>query len=96
MTSGSFAVNPAISRFILAQAKREDGSFVVDSFSTDGGTYPSDPPRECIDYIFAWRDGVPCEVIEARVLNRSGAGDLRRASDHLPVLLEVAWQPAGL
>lgn len=63
---------------------------------TDGGTYPSDPPRECIDYIFAWRDGVPCEVIEARVLNRSGAGDLRRASDHLPVLLEVAWQPAGL
>lgn len=58
---------------------------------TDGGTYPSDPPRECIDYIFAWRDGVPCEVVEARVLNRSAAGDLRRASDHLPVLLEVAW-----
>lgn len=40
VTSGSFAVNPAISRFILAQAKRDDGSFVVDSFSTDGGTYP--------------------------------------------------------
>lgn len=40
VTSGSFAVNPAISRFILAQAKRDNGSFVVDSFSTDGGTYP--------------------------------------------------------
>lgn len=58
---------------------------------TDGGTYPSDPPRECIDYIFAWCDGVPCRVVEARVLNHSEAGDLRLASDHLPVLLEVAW-----
>ncbi len=37
---GSFAVNPAVSRFLLAQAKRDDGSFVVDAFSTDGGSYP--------------------------------------------------------
>lgn len=40
VTSGSFAVNPAVSRFLLAQARRDDGSFVVDSFSTDGGCYP--------------------------------------------------------
>ena len=40
VTVGSFAVNPAASRFLLAQAKRNDGSFVVDSFSTDGGSYP--------------------------------------------------------
>lgn len=39
-TTGSFAVNPATSRFLLAVAKRDDKSFVVDSFSTDGGTYP--------------------------------------------------------
>ena len=39
-TTGSFAVNPAVSRFLLAGAKRADGSFVVDSFSTDGGCYP--------------------------------------------------------
>ena len=38
--TGSFAVNPAASRFLLATAKRDDGSFVVDSFSTDGGCYP--------------------------------------------------------
>ena len=37
---GSFSVNPAASRFLLAQAKRDDGSFVVDAFSTDGGSYP--------------------------------------------------------
>ena len=40
VATGSFAVNPAVSRFLLAQAKRDDGSFVVDSFSTDGGCYP--------------------------------------------------------
>ena len=40
VTVGSFAVNPAVSRFMLAQAKRDDGSFVVDAFSTDGGSYP--------------------------------------------------------
>lgn len=39
-TTGSFAVNPAVSRFLLAQAKRPDGTFVVDCFSTDGGCYP--------------------------------------------------------
>lgn len=39
-TTGSFKVNPAVSRFLIATAKRADGSFVVDSFSTDGGCYP--------------------------------------------------------
>ncbi len=40
ITVGSFAVNPVESRFLLATAKREDKSFVVDAFSTDGGSYP--------------------------------------------------------
>ena len=40
VTTGSFSVNPATSRFLLAQAKRDGGSFVVDAFSTDGGCYP--------------------------------------------------------
>jgi hypothetical protein len=40
LCTGCFAVNPAISRFLVATAKRDDGSFVVDSFSTDGGCYP--------------------------------------------------------
>ncbi len=36
---GSFNVNPGIPRAWLAEAKREDGSFVVDGISTDGGVY---------------------------------------------------------
>lgn len=39
-TAGSFPVNPATSRFLLAQAKRGDGSFVVDAIGTDGGCIP--------------------------------------------------------
>lgn len=39
-TAGSFPVNPALSRFYLAQAKRADGTFLVDALSTDGGCIP--------------------------------------------------------
>lgn len=37
---GSFNINPPIPRVQLAQAKRDDGSFVVDAISTDGGCIP--------------------------------------------------------
>lgn len=37
---GCFPVNSAISRMMLAQGKRDDGSFVVDAMSTDGGCIP--------------------------------------------------------
>lgn len=38
--AGSFPVNPAQSRFMLACAKRDNGAFVVDAISTDGGCIP--------------------------------------------------------
>ena len=38
--AGSFPVNPALSRLICVQARRSDGSFVVDGISTDGGCIP--------------------------------------------------------
>lgn len=37
---GSFNINPPLPRIELAQAKRDDGSFVVDAISTDGGCIP--------------------------------------------------------
>lgn len=37
---GSFNVNPPMPRIMLAEAKRDDGSFVVDAISTDGGCIP--------------------------------------------------------
>lgn len=36
----SFAVNPALPRYWLACAKRDNGEFVVDAISTDGGGIP--------------------------------------------------------
>ena len=37
---GSFNINPPLPRIALAQAKRDDGAFVVDAISTDGGCIP--------------------------------------------------------
>ncbi len=37
---GSFNINPPLPRIALAQAKRPDGTFVVDALSTDGGCIP--------------------------------------------------------
>ena len=37
---GSFNVNPPLPRVWLSEAKRPDGSFVVDAISTDGGCIP--------------------------------------------------------
>ncbi len=37
---GSFNINPPLPRIALSQAKRDDGSFVVDAISTDGGCIP--------------------------------------------------------
>ena len=56
---------------------------------TDGGTYPSHDPKKCIDYILQLDNGVTCETAGARVLHCFGTGDVSRASDHLPVLLEI-------
>lgn len=53
------------------------------------GTVPSEAPRDCIDYILQLDNGVPCEVVFSGVVNRSAAGDIAKASDHLPVTLEV-------
>lgn len=56
---------------------------------TDKGSYPAPHPDRCIDYIFQFNNQPPCTVVEARVIEHAAACDLTRASDHLPVLLEV-------
>ena len=67
------------------------GTDVAGAHPDRRGTYPSDEPEQCIDYLLQLRNGVRCEVTDARVLRRFGTGDVSRASDHLPVLLEVRW-----
>lgn len=57
--------------------------------ATDGGTIPSDAPSACIDYIFMLDNGASCDVISSRIITESTVGDIVKASDHLPVYLEV-------
>ena len=55
---------------------------------TGFGTYPSDAPAKCIDYIMQFNNGVDCEVIGAKTLRWFKSGDVTTASDHLPILID--------
>ena len=50
-------------------------------------SFPSRDPKTCIDYIFAYRNAAPVEVISHRVITE-GTEDL---SDHLPVVVTVKF-----
>ena len=52
-------------------------------------TFSSRNPESCIDYIMQLRNGVSCKVVKARVLKEFRSGNVRDASDHLPVMLDV-------
>lgn len=56
---------------------------------TTNGTYPSDSPKSCIDYIMQLNNGVACEVIGSEVMRSFKSGDVTQASDHLPVMVDV-------
>lgn len=56
---------------------------------TDIGTYPSDDPILCIDYFLQLDNGVICEVKNTHVLEHFESGDVRKASDHLPIMLDI-------
>jgi endonuclease/exonuclease/phosphatase family metal-dependent hydrolase/predicted phosphodiesterase len=46
-------------------------------------TFPADSPSECIDYIYAYRNGQVCPVLKRQVLKEPVA------SDHLPLYADV-------
>lgn len=43
----------------------------------------------CIDYIFAWKGGAACKVLESAVCGNVVCGDIRNASDHFPIWTDV-------
>ena len=50
-------------------------------------TYSTKNPRKCIDFIFAWKEAVPVEVVSSEVL-KEGTEDL---SDHFPIKVVVKF-----
>lgn len=53
-------------------------------------THSSQKPDKCIDYIMLWKgNGAACEVVGTKIMLDFNKGDIRKASDHIPVLLDV-------
>lgn len=83
----SFAVNPGESRYLLATAKGEDGSFVVDAISTDGGGIPrNDTARLGMGLVRFGGLTLPefvrkASTRPARILGLSGKGHLGEGAD---------------
>ena len=53
-------------------------------------TYPASAPTKCIDYIMVYRNASSrVELQSAEVPTAFKSGDVKIASDHLPVYVEV-------
>lgn len=52
-------------------------------------SYPSDGPRECIDYILALKNRARYKVTGTSVLTEFESADVEKVSDHLPVFVDV-------
>lgn len=55
-------------------------------------THSSENPNKCIDYIMQWKgNGASCEVKGSKIMLYFNKGDIKKASDHIPVLLDVRF-----
>ena len=52
-------------------------------------TFPSTVPVSCIDYIMILNNGAEYEAGHSAVCRRFNSGDVEKASDHLPVYVDV-------
>lgn len=59
--------------------------------SAQDNTIPSANPSLCIDYIMLLNGTAECDVLETAVLTEFEKGDVKTASDHLPVMAVVKF-----
>ena len=57
--------------------------------SSQEPTFPSTNPESCIDFIMILDNGAEYEFVGSEVCRRFNSGDVRKASDHLPVYVDV-------
>ncbi|MBQ2966419.1 MAG: endonuclease/exonuclease/phosphatase family protein [Bacteroidales bacterium] len=57
--------------------------------SVTDNTYPSNPGKKCIDFIFALKNKAQYEVVKSEVPLKFENGDVTKASDHLPIYVDV-------
>ena len=82
--------------FLCGDLNAAPGSLTLKQLSEDwvilseqDPTYPSDSPRECIDYILALKNHAEYTVTGTSVLTESKSADMAQMSDHLPVFVDV-------
>lgn len=73
---------PAVSRL------KEDW----DMISCTDPTYPSEAPRQCIDYIFRLKSAGEAKPVESKVADAVNGLETSGISDHLPVLTRVKYK----
>ena len=60
-----------------------------DLLSDTSYSYSSHEPHKCIDYILALKNGARVKPLKSEVKVKFESGDVRHASDHLPVYVKV-------
>lgn len=57
--------------------------------SVTDNTYPSNPAKKCIDFIFVFNNKAQYEFLKSEVPLKFENGDVTKASDHLPLYVDV-------
>lgn len=57
--------------------------------SSTENTIPSGSPTSCIDFVFRYKDSAPVTVKGTHTMTKFHKGDASKASDHLPIYVDV-------
>ena len=73
-------------------ARLETGWTILTPHGATDFTHSSQTPNKCIDYIMLWNgNGAKCEVAAAKIMFDFNKGDIKQASDHIPVMVDVKF-----
>ena len=73
-------------------SKLKTGWTVLTPHGASDFTHSSQAPNKCIDYILLWNgNGAKCDVVGTKIMLDFNKGDIKRASDHIPVLVDVKF-----
>ena len=59
--------------------------------SKENTAFGTAPATRCIDYIFHYKKSAPVQVIGSHTISKTYCGDVSKASDHLPVYVDVKF-----
>ena len=70
---------------------KKDWTILSGTSGRENFTFSTKEPKSCIDFIMLLNNGATVKVVHRQVITAIKAGDVKLASDHFPVLLEVDW-----